>query len=66
MHKINFNLGLKMDKDQSKKNIPLKQAIKNAALKPFQRGKPKTQGKQSCKIIIIILTLMFHVDILGD
>ena len=38
-----------MDKDQSKKNIPLKQAIKNAALKPFQRGKPKTQGKQSCK-----------------
>ena len=56
-----------MDKDQSKKNIPLKQAIKNAALKPFQRGKPKTQGKQSCKIIIIIiLTFMFHVDILGD
>ena len=55
-----------MDKDQSKKNIPLKQAIKNAALKPFQRGKPKTQGKQSCKIIIIILTFMFHVGILGD
>ena len=55
-----------MDKDQSKKNIPLKQAIKNAALKPFRKGKPKNQGKESCKIIIIILTFMFHVDIFGD
>ena len=40
-----------MDKDRSKKNIPWRQQFLTAALKPLQKGKPKTQGKESCKII---------------
>ena len=41
-----------MDKDRSKKKgDTLWKQVKRSALKPFQRGKPKKQGKESCKII---------------
>ena len=43
-----------MDKDRSKKKEDtLWKQVKRSAAKPFQKpsGKPKNQGKESCKII---------------
>ena len=53
-----------MDKDRSKKKgDTLWKQMKKSAAKQFQYWKPKTHGKESCKIII--MTFMFHVDVLG-
>ena len=53
-----------MDKDRSKKKGgTLWKRVKINAAKQFQYWKPKTQGKESCKIII--MTFMFCVDVLG-
>ena len=52
-----------MDKDRSKKKEDtLWKQVKRSAAKPFQIGKQKNQGKESCKNNNI-LTFMFHVDI---
>ena len=43
-----------MDKDQSKnskKGDTLWQQVKLSAAKQFQKWKPESQGKESCKII---------------
>ena len=41
-----------MDKDRfKKKGDTLWNQVKISAAKPLQKGKPKNQGKESCKVI---------------